>query len=368
MSAPSLRSFALQDNESHMPDGTLKLFDNHTPCLERLSLSCVRWLPTNAFANLTFLAIKSCIIPKFCAKLRSLLAGTPNLVDLGLRCVTDGADGYKHHEPTDTKPVSLARLRRLLIQHMWVDDIDYVFRDARLNEDVSVSIKKMITHYGHGRQILELVSTWSLNALKQSKEPHLQPHVAIVAGASSGFRFAVERRTTPEDWTTFDELWMLSLSSISHLCTFEWDACHGVFSLERVRNLLRQMTALETLSVNIEGLTSVVDALTLFRDPIDPPLCPALTTLRIAIRKDSDCNIVLDSVHSHRAQLGIKHLYIGLVNPENGHWTPRQTVKDQLQGNFESVKFGTLSYDKAYGITLPLVCDEEVHRLWPPWL
>ncbi|KZT03016.1 uncharacterized protein LAESUDRAFT_729522 [Laetiporus sulphureus 93-53] len=128
------------------------------------------------------------------------------------------------------------------------------------------------------------------------------------------------------------------------------------------------MTALETLSVNVEGLPKVIDALTLFRDPTDPPLCPALTTLRIAIQKDSDCDIILDSLRSHRAQLGIKHLYVGLVNPENVHWRPRQAVRDELRGDFDSVNFETLLYDKAYGITLPLVCDEEAHALWPRWL
>ncbi|KZT01289.1 uncharacterized protein LAESUDRAFT_763881 [Laetiporus sulphureus 93-53] len=368
MPAPSLRSLVLQDDQSRMPDGTLQLFDNHTPCLERLSLSHLGWLPSNAFAKLTFLALDHCNIPKAPIKLHNLLVGTPNLVDLILRNVIDSSFPRVRLEieAADMKTVSLIRLRRLLIESMWADDIDNVFRDARLNEDMSVSIKAMWTHNDDHR-ILELVSTWSLNVLKQPKELHFQPHVAIVTGASSGLRFEVDHCMILEDWTAFNWAWTLPLSSISHLCTFEWDACQGP-DLERVHDLLRQTTALETLSVHIEGLTKIVDALTLFRDPTDPPLCPTLTTLRVAIRKDSDCDIILDSVLLHRAQLGVKHLYVGLVNPENGHWTPRQTVKDQLQDNFESVNFETLLYDKAYGITLPLVCDEEAHAFWPPWL
>ncbi|KZT00124.1 uncharacterized protein LAESUDRAFT_732585 [Laetiporus sulphureus 93-53] len=369
MPAPSLRSLALQDDKSHMPDGTLNLFDNHTPCLERLSLLCLFWLPSNAFVKLTFLALDECEVPKAPIKLRSMLAETPNLVDLILRNVADDSNRVPSRvetEPADMKPVSLTRLRRLLIKDMWVDDIDYVFRDAQLNEDVSISIKAM-PYNDDERRVLEVVSSWSLNALKQPTQLHFQRRIAIITGASSGFRFEPRRCRTLEDWTAFNWPWILPLSSISHLCMFELKAYKGR-GLERVRNLLRQMTALQTLSVSIDVLTKIVDTLTLLREPTDPPLCPTLTTLRIAIQKDSDCDVILDSVRSHRAQLGIKHLYIGLVNPQNGHWTPRQTVKDQLQGNFESVNFGMLLYEKAYGITSPLVCDEEAHRLWLPWL
>ncbi|KZT01285.1 uncharacterized protein LAESUDRAFT_731371 [Laetiporus sulphureus 93-53] len=368
MPAPSLRSLALQNWS--MPDGSLKLFDNHTPCLERLSLSDVNWLPSNAFAKLTFLALDHCNVPKAPIRLRSLLAGTPTLVDLILRDVAD-VRGHKHVrveiEPADMKPVSLARLRRLLIEYMWADDIDYAFWDAQLNEDVSVSIKRE-KRDDDDLRLLKLISTWSLNALRQPKELRFQPHVAIVAGASSGLRFEVDKSMTLEDWTTFNWPRILSLSSISHLCTLERVACRPP-GLERVRNLLRQMTALQTLSVNIEGLTKIVDALTLFRDPTDPPLCPALTTLRIAIPDDSDCDIILDWVLPHRAQLGVKHLYVGLIDDDpNERWRPRQAVEDQLHGNFDSVNFETLLYYEAYGITLPLVCNEEAHALWPPWL
>ncbi|KZT06086.1 uncharacterized protein LAESUDRAFT_196901 [Laetiporus sulphureus 93-53] len=372
MPAPSLRSLALQDDESHTPDGTFELFDNHTPCLERLSLSTLCWLPSNAFTKLTFLALDNCMVPKTPIKLRSLLAGTPNLVDLILQDVADNRYGHVRvkTEPADMKPVLLARLRRLLIGHMWADDIDYVFRDAQLNEDVSVSITHMLSKHDSEHQVLELVSRWSLNAVKQPKELHFQRNVAIVAGASSGLRFQVDKSMTPEDWTAFNGLRMLSLSNISHLrlCTLEWDTC-GVPSLECVRDLLnRPMTALETLSVNVEVLAKVVDALTLFRDPIDLPLCPTLMTLRIVIRKDSDCDIILDSILPHRAQLAIKHLYVGLIDPQSERWRPRQAVKDQLHGIFESVNFETLLYDKAYNITLPLICDEEAHAFWLPWL
>ncbi|KZT01690.1 uncharacterized protein LAESUDRAFT_730963 [Laetiporus sulphureus 93-53] len=367
MPAPSLRSLALQGDWNHMPDVSLKLFDNHTPCLERLSLSYMKWLPSNAFAKLTFLALEDCRVSKAPIKLRILLAGTPNLVDLVLRHVYD-PHVRAETEAADMKPVSLTQLRRLLIDHVKPDDIDYVFRDAQLNKDLSISIKNIYWRYEE-RRLLEGVSSWSLNALKQPKQLHLQQHIAIVTGASSGLRFQVERSMTLEDWAEFNWPRILPLSSISHLCMFELDA-YKEPGLEHVRNLLRQMTALETLSVNIEGLTKVLDALTLSRDPTDPPLCPALTTLRIAIRKDSDCDIILDSVLPHRAQLSIKHLYIGLIDPQpsHEHWRPRQTVKDQLHGKFESVKFETLLYDKAYNITLPLVCDGEAHRLWPRWL
>ncbi|KZT01685.1 uncharacterized protein LAESUDRAFT_453358 [Laetiporus sulphureus 93-53] len=340
MPAPSLRSLALQVDWSATPDGSFKLFDNHTPCLERLSLSYVNWLPSNAFIKLTFLALdlEDCMVPEALIKLRSLLAGTPNLVDLILRYVAD--DHYKHvrikTEAADMKLVSLTRLRRLLIEGMWTDDIDFVFRDARLNEDLSVSIKHM-NWRGDSQRLLEVVSTWSLNALKEPKELHFQQDVAIVAGASSGLRFQVKSGMTLEDWAAFNWPQILPLSSISHLCMFELDAYEEP-GLEPVHNFLREMTALETLSVDIDGLTEIVDAFTLFRDPIDLPLCPTLTTLRIAIQKDSDCDIFLDSILPHRAQLGIKHLYIGLTNPQlREHWRPRQAVKDQLRGNFESV-------------------------------
>ncbi|KZT08308.1 uncharacterized protein LAESUDRAFT_757555 [Laetiporus sulphureus 93-53] len=369
MPAPSLRSLALQGDLSvRVPDGSFKLFNNHTPCLERLSLTYMHWLPSNVFAKLTFLALGHCNVPKAPINLRSLLSGTPNLVDLILRSVAD-RDNPHHQEQieaADTKPVSLARLRRLLIEYMWADVIDYVFRDAQLNEDVSVSIlceKKC----DDDQRLLELVSTWSLNALKQPKELHFQPHVAIVTGASSGLRFEFWESMTLEDWTKFKWLWMLPLSSISHLCMLEWDAC-GVPSLEGVRSLLRQMTALQTLSVNIEVLTKIVDALTLFRDPIDRPLCSTLTTLRITIVDDSDCDIILASILPHRAQLAIKHLYIGLIDPQSEHWSPHQAVEDELHGKFESVNFEMLLYDNAYNITLPPVCIEEAHALWPPWL
>ncbi|KZT01693.1 uncharacterized protein LAESUDRAFT_730969 [Laetiporus sulphureus 93-53] len=368
MPAPFLRSLALHGDWNPMPDGSLKLFDNHIPCLERLSLSDVNWLPSNAFTKLTFLALNYCNVPKAPIKLRGLLAGTPNLVDLILRNIADISLPRVRLEidAADMKLVSLPRLRRLLIKDMWADDIEYVFRDAQLNEDVSVSIKHM-NKRDDGRQMLESVFTWSLNALKQPKGLHFRQDLVIVAGASSGLRFEVERGMTLEDWITFNGLQMLSLSSISHLCTFERDTCR-VPGLERVRNLLRQMTALETLSVNIESLTKIVDALALFRDPTDPPLCPALTTLRIAIRYESDCDIILDSVLPHRAQLGVKHLYVGLINFSSTHWRPRQAVKDQLDGNFESVNFEALWNDKAYNISLPLVCKENVYALWPPWL
>ncbi|KZT01923.1 uncharacterized protein LAESUDRAFT_763353 [Laetiporus sulphureus 93-53] len=132
---------------------------------------------------------------------------------------------------------------------------------------------------------------------------------------------------------------------------------------------LVQMTTLQTLSVDIDGLMKIVDALTLFRDSIDPPLCPTLTTLRIAIWKDSDCDIISDSILPHRAQLGVKHLYIGLIDPQpSEHWRPRQAVEDELHGKFESVNFETLLYAGEYGIALPPVCVEEAHALWPPWL
>ncbi|KZT04592.1 uncharacterized protein LAESUDRAFT_287612 [Laetiporus sulphureus 93-53] len=367
MPAPSLKSLALQeDRGDSVPDGSLKSFDNRTPCLERLSLSWLGWLPSNAFAKLTFLALDTCVLPKAPIKLRCLLAGTPNLVDLILQNVSDYPHIRVETEPADMKPVSLARLRRLLIEYMWADDIDYVFRDAQLNEDVSVSIKRK--RKGDDEQrLLDVVSTWSLDALKQPKELHFQPRIAIVTGASSGFRFEVEDDMTLEDWTAFNWPQALSLSSISHLCTFERDACRPP-DLECVCNLLRQMTALETLSVKIASLTKIVDALTLFQDPTDPPLCPALTTLRIAIQKDSDCDIILDSILPRRAQLGIKHLYIGLIDSQNERWRRRQAVKDQLYGKFESVNFETLLHDKAYNITLPLVCVEEAHALWPSWL
>ncbi|KZT01912.1 uncharacterized protein LAESUDRAFT_763347 [Laetiporus sulphureus 93-53] len=371
MPAPSLRSLALQGDWSRTQDGSFNLFDNHTPCLERLSLSAVNWLPSNAFAKLTFLALNKCNAPKAPIKLRCLLAGTPNLVDLILRNVSDNS--YRHIrveiEAAGMKPVSLTRLRRLLIANMWADDIDYVFWDARLNGDVSVSIKRMKRH-GDGNQVLDLLSTWSLNVLKQPKELDFQSDIVIVAGASSSLRFQVEESMSLEDWTGLNWPWILTLSSISQLYVFELfgcDPCRGS-DLEHMRAFLRQMTALETLSVDIEVLTKIVDALTLFRDPIDPPLCPALTTLRIAIRRDSDCNIILDLVLPHRAQLGIRHLYIGLVDPPSGCWRPLQAVKDQLHANFESVKFDSLWCDKAYSINLPLVCDEEAHALWPPWL
>ncbi|KZT04590.1 uncharacterized protein LAESUDRAFT_813964 [Laetiporus sulphureus 93-53] len=369
MPAPSLRFLALQGDWGATPDGSLTLFDNHTPCLERLSLSCHCWLPSNAFAKLTFLVLDRCLSSNAYIKLRSLLGGTPNLVDLILRGVIDSS--YERYvgaetEPAHMKPVSLARLRRLLIECMRAGAIDYVFRDARLNEDLSVSIKDMIR--SDGQRFLEVVSGWSLNAMKQPKQLHFQPHVAIVAGASSGLRFEDWNCTTLQDWTAFNWPQALSLSSISHLCTFDRYARRPP-GLERVRNLLRQMTALETLSVDIEVLTKIVDALTLFRDPTDPPLCRALTTLRIAIRKDSDCDIILDSILPRRAQLGIKHLYVGLIDHQSDYcWRPRQAVKDQLHGNFESVNFETLVCDKAYNITLPPVCVEEAHALWPSWL
>ncbi|KZT06087.1 uncharacterized protein LAESUDRAFT_813013 [Laetiporus sulphureus 93-53] len=345
MPAPSLKSLALQDDRSDsVPDGSLKLFDNHTPCLERLSLSYVQWLPSNAFAKLTFLALDHCNIPKAPIKLRNLLVGTPNLVDLILRSVPDSS--YPHvqvdFEAAGMKPVMLTRLRRLLIGDMWADDIDYVFRDARLNET--------------------LVSSWSLNALKQPKQLHFQPQVAIVTGASSGLRYEVRRNMTLEDWTTFNWPQILPLSSVSHLCTF---ACKGP-GLERVRSLLRQMTTLQTLSVDIDGLTKIINTLTLFRDPIDPPLCPTLMTLRIVIPKysDSDYDIILDSI---LPQLGIKHLYLGLIDPSDGRWRGWRAVKDQLHGNFESVKFETLCCNKAYDTNLPLICVEMAHALWSPW-
>ncbi|KZT01288.1 uncharacterized protein LAESUDRAFT_763880 [Laetiporus sulphureus 93-53] len=362
MPAPSLRSLALQGDWSATPDGSLKLFDNHTPCLEHLSLSNVNWLPSNAFVKLTFLAIDQCFVPKAPIKLRSLLSGTPNLVDLILRGVADSSYPHVRVEigAAGMKPVSLTRLRRLLIADMRADDIDYVFRDARLNEDLSISIKD-VKGRDDEQRLFEVVSNWSLNALKHPKGLHFQQHVAIVTGASSGLRFEWGRHRR-EGWTKFDWSRILPLSSISHLCIFELDACN------QVRNLLRQMTAVETLFVKIKSLTKIIDALTFFRDPTDPPLCPALTTLRIAIRKDSDCDIIMSSVVPHRAQFGVRHLYVELVNPENGHWTPRQTVKHRLQGAFKSVNFETSFYDKAYGITLPLVCDEEAHALWPPWL
>ncbi|KZT01920.1 uncharacterized protein LAESUDRAFT_815669 [Laetiporus sulphureus 93-53] len=365
MLAPSLRSLALQGDYSRVPNETLNLFDNHIPCLERLSLSYVGWLPSNAFAELTFLAIDQCYVSKCRAKIRSVLAGTPNLVDLVLRKVADQHFGYirVETEAADMKPVSLTRLRRLLIENMWTDDVDYVFRDARLDGDISVSIKR-VRPRDDGHRILKVVSTWSLNALKHPKELHFQPHVAIIAGASSGFRFEVERSVSLRYWFSWSR--NLPLSSISHLCTFE-DASMPT-SLERVHNFLRQMTSLETLSVNIEGLTKIIDALTLFLDPTDPPLCPALTTLRITIRQDSDCNTILDSLLPQDAQLGVKHLYVGLIGPPNEFGEALQAAKDHLHGNFESVKSETLLYDKAYNITLPLVCDKEVHALWPRWL
>ncbi|KZT01673.1 uncharacterized protein LAESUDRAFT_815734 [Laetiporus sulphureus 93-53] len=367
MPAPSLRSLALQNWT--IPDGSLKLFDDHTPCLERLSLSNVNWLPSNAFVKLTFLALETCMVSKLPIKLRSLLAGTPNLVDLVLRNVSDSSYPHIRVEigAAGMKPVSLTRLRRLLIEEMWSDDIDYVFRDAQLNEDASVSIAH--TQRDDDEQRLpEGVSSWSLNALKQPKELHFQSHVAIVVGASSGFRFEVWRCTTLEDWMAFNWPRILPLSSISHLCMFELKAYKGR-GLERVRNLLRQMTTLQTLSVNIDGLTQIVDIFTLFRDPTGPPLCPALTTLRIVIHHDRDCDIILHSILPRRAQLGIKHLDVGLIDPwSSEHWRPRQSVKKKMHGKFESMNFETLLYDKAYNITLPLVCSEEAHRLWPPWL
>ncbi|KZT01687.1 uncharacterized protein LAESUDRAFT_763550 [Laetiporus sulphureus 93-53] len=367
MPAPSLRSLALRSYPSQIPDESLKLFGNHTPCLERLSLSCAGWLPSNAFANLTSLAIEYCYVTKSCAKIRSLLAGTLNLVDLILRDVAGNNFPHVRVEigAASMKSVSLAQLRRLLIEDMRTDDIDYVFRDARLNEDLSVSIKH---RPGSDEQrLLEVVSTWSLNALKQPKELHFQQHVAVIAGASSGFRFEVRRSMTLEDWTTLDWPRILPLSSISHLCVFQ-DA-RRLPGLERVYNLFGKMTVLQTLSVNIDGLTEIVDALTSFRDPIDPPLCPTLTTLRIVIWKDSDCDIILDSVLPHRAQLGVKHLYIGLIDPQlSEDWRPRQVVEDQFHGKFESVNFEMLLSGNEYGITLPPVCDEEAHALWTPWL
>ncbi|KZT05764.1 uncharacterized protein LAESUDRAFT_813294 [Laetiporus sulphureus 93-53] len=301
MPAPSLRSLALHGDRT--PDVSLELFDNHTPCLEHLSLSNVNWLPSNAFAKLTFLALANCMVPKAPIKLRSLLAGTPNLVDLILQNVVGEQYGGAETERADMKPVSLARLRRLLIHYMWADDIDYIFQDSQLNEDVSVSIKCR-KRLDDDQRLLELVSTWSLSALKQPKELHLQQDVVVVAGASSGLRFEDWSCTTLQGCTVFNWPQVLSLSSISYLCIFDRDARRPP-GLERVRNLLRQMTALETLSVNVEVLTKIVDALTLFRDPIDPPLCPTLTTLRIAIWKDSDCDIILDSILLHGAQLGI---------------------------------------------------------------
>ncbi|KZT09891.1 uncharacterized protein LAESUDRAFT_463993 [Laetiporus sulphureus 93-53] len=370
MPVPSLKSLMLQNGHNDsVPDGSFELFDCHTPCLERLSLSHLYWLPSNAFAKLTLLALDRCHVTKSRAKVRSLLAGTPNLVDLILRYVADSnVDRYvgAETEPADMKPVSLVRLRRLLIERMWTDDIDYIFQDARLNGDLSVSIKNM-NWYDDEQRLLEVVSSWSLNALKQPKELHFQQHVAIVTGASSGLRFEVRRSRALEHWTRLDWSRILPLSCISHLCTFEQDA-RRLPGLERVRNILRQMTALETLSVNIEGLTKVIDALTLFREPTGPPFCPALTTLRIAIWEDSDSDIILDSVLPHRAQLGVKHLYIGLIDCLSHGWEALQDAEHQLHGKFESVNCEPLWVGETYGIKLPPVCDEEAHALWPPWI
>ncbi|KZS99832.1 uncharacterized protein LAESUDRAFT_60420 [Laetiporus sulphureus 93-53] len=152
---PHLRMLTLGVRRSSGPRGHgAILFNGVTPCLERLSLFGLRWLPTNQFPNLTHLYLYNyCPVP---IKLSSLLSRTLQLIDLVVseengRDRKAALDDYPHTPllsftttgpPDEILKVSLPLLQRIVFRHA-SGILAHVLPGLIISDDAAIRIEDL---------------------------------------------------------------------------------------------------------------------------------------------------------------------------------------------------------------------------------
>ena len=328
------------------------LFSDHTPCLSRLSLSNIAWLPRTSLYSLTHLYIDSCHVPNLFSRLLALLNGTPHLEHLVLSALPELAPAQPRPA---SAPIALNALRTLVLKSLSADSCAALLAHLALPASNALHVADIFPctiSLPTALSALPSVRAATRLALDLTRERPSVCAVGDVAGVRVDeysswyhYQFWLEAAHLIVSQAQIKELWVRAGGSV--------DAKHA----GALRNLIEALPQLEYLVVD----DAVVELMSSMQGCAALPECPSLTSVYVLCEGHLGAYPIVKGLLANETQLASKHVRVCCMP---GFAFVRDEWK-ALDERFHSV--GYLTCEGAPVMAMPELCGEPRHLLWPSW-